>query len=91
MDFKDIQDKLKTLRDRIRAEGHITPESEAELKEILSSTLISADNEIKAIQSKITTQMAVRAGNDNKPNLTEDQLRRLSIIEKTGTGSYVTH
>lgn len=91
MDFKDIQDKLKNLRDRIRAEGRITPDSEAELKEILSSTLVSADHEIKAIQNRISAQMETRAGNDNKPTLSEEQMRRLSIIEKTGTGSYVVH
>ena len=91
MNFEDIQNKLKDLRDRIRAEGCITPDSEAELKEILSSTLISADTEIKAIQNRITAQIETRAGNDNKPNLSEEQMRRLSIIEKTGTGSYVVH
>lgn len=92
MDFKDIQDKLKNLRDRIKAEGHISDSSEAELKAILDSTLLTADKEIKEIQNKITAQMAVRPGNDNhSPKLSEDQMRRLSIIEKTGTGSYVVH
>lgn len=92
MDFKDIQDKLKTLRDRIKAEGSISSSSEMELKAILDSTLQTADTEIKAIQDKINAQMAVRAGNDNNmPDLSEEQMRRLSIIEKTGTGSYVVH
>lgn len=91
MDFKDIQDKLKNLRDRIKAEGRITSSSEAELREILSDTLTSADQEIKSLQNRINTQLEMRAGNDNKPELSEDQMRRLSIIEKTGTGSYVVH
>lgn len=92
MDFKDIQEKLQNLRDRIKAEGRISDASEAELKAILDSTLHTADQEIKAIQTKITAQMAVRAGNDNNTaELSEDQMRRLSIIEKTGTGSYVVH
>ncbi len=92
MDFKEIQDKLKNLRDRIKAEGRISSTSEAELKFILDNTLISANDEIKAIQTKITAQMATRAGNDNNmPKLSDDQMKRLSIIEKTGTGSYVVH
>lgn len=92
MDFKDIQDKLKNLRDRIKAEGRISEESEAELKAILDSTLLTADKEIKEIQNKITAQMTVRVGNDNHSlTLSEDQMRRLSIIEKTGTGSHVVH
>lgn len=91
MDFKEIQARLKDLRDRIKTEGRISADAESELKEILNSTLITANTEIMAIQSKITAQMAVRAGNDNKPALSEEQMRRLSIIEKTGTGSYVVH
>lgn len=31
------------------------------------------------------------AGNDNHSNLTAEQLRKLSIVEKTGTGSKYVH
>jgi len=91
MDFKDIQDKLKNLRDRIRDEGTISPKSEAELKEILQDTLLSANDEIHSIQEKLTAALSLRAQNDNSPTLTVEQKRRLSIMEKTGTGSYVVH
>lgn len=91
MDFKEIQDKLKNLRDRIKAEGSISPSAEAELKSILQNTLVSANEEVQAIQNKLTATMAVRAENDNKPVLSDEQMKRLSIIEKIGTGSYVVH
>ena len=89
MDLKDIQAKLKELRDRIKAEGHISPRSEEELKTLLSKTLVSANDEIATIQNRITATMAVRAGNDNV--LTPEQQKRLRIIEKMGTGSACVH
>ena len=89
MDMKDIQKKLKDLRDRIRVEGSISPDSESELRLILEDTLVSANDELSAIQLKLTTALALRAGNDNE--LSDEQKRRLRIIEKTGTGSYAFH
>lgn len=89
MDLKDIQKKLKELRDRIKTEGHISATSEQELKDILASTLVSANNELSTIQNKLNTTMAMRAGNDNI--LSDDQKKRLRIIEKTGTGSCAVH
>lgn len=89
MDLKEIQQKLKQLRDRIKDEGCISPVAEAELKAILSDTLVTANDELTAIQDKLAAQMAMRAGNDN--TLTLEQKKRLSIIEKTGTGSHAVH
>ncbi len=89
MELKDIQERLKELRDRIRAEGRISPHAEEELKNLLNSTLITANDELSAIQGKIHYSMIKRAGNDNV--LTPEQKRRLSIIEKTGTGSQAVH
>ncbi len=89
MELKDIQARLQELRDRIRAEGRISPTAEEELKTLLNSTLITANNELSAIQGKIQYSMIKRAGNDNV--LTPEQKRRLSIIEKTGTGSQAVH
>ncbi len=89
MDLKDIQKKLAELRDRIKDEGRISPVSEEQLKDILSSTLITANDELATIQNKLNATMAMRAGNDNA--LSDDQKKRLRIIEKTGTGSYVVH
>jgi len=89
MDIKDIQQKLKELRDRIKDEGRISPDSEAQLKMILNDTLISANDELTAIQDRLSATMALRAGNDNA--LSDDQKKRLRIIEKTGTGSHAVH
>ena len=89
MDLKDIQEKLKALRDRIKDEGSISPLSEQELKSILNDTLVSANDELTAIQNRLNATMAIRAGNDNV--LSDDQKKRLRIIEKTGTGSCAVH
>ena len=89
MDLKDIQIKLKELRDRIKDEGGISEISEQELKAILNDTLLSANTELSTIQNRLNATMAMRAGNDNV--LSDDQKKRLRIIEKTGTGSYAVH
>ncbi|PZQ47379.1 MAG: hypothetical protein DI551_03540 [Micavibrio aeruginosavorus] len=89
MDLKDIQEKLKELRDRIKDEGRISAESEAALKNLLSNTLVTANDEIENIQNRLSATLAMRAGNDN--DLTPEQKKRLRIIEKTGTGSTAVH
>lgn len=89
MDLKDIQQKLKELRDRIKDEGGISEISEQELKAILNDTLLSANTELSSIQNRLNATMAMRAGNDNV--LSDDQKKRLRIIEKTGTGSHAVH
>ena len=89
MDLKDIQEKLKALRDRIKTEGHISPHSEEELKSLLSNTLVSANDEITTIQNRLNATLTVRAGNDN--TLTAEQQKRLRIIEQMGTGSACVH
>lgn len=89
MDIKDIQAKLKELRDRIKQDGHISPLSEQQLKDILNDTLISANGELATIQQRLNTKMTMRAGNDNI--LSDDQKKRLRIIEKAGTGSHAVH
>lgn len=89
MDLKDIQEKLKELRDRIKSDGHISPRSEEELKALLSNTLVTANDEISTIKNRIDASMKLRAGNDNI--LTAEQQKRLRIIEKMGTGSACIH
>jgi len=92
MDLKAIQAQLESLRNRIRAEGRLSSTCENELKSILENTLITANRELIDIQNKLTATMAMRAGNDNQTTeLTEDQKKRLSILEKTGTGSTALH
>lgn len=89
MDLKEIQQKLKELRDRIRAEGHISTSSEQTLRDILNTTLVTANDELSSLQEKLSDSLSKRAGNDNV--LSEEQKKRLSIIEKTGSGSQSVH
>ncbi len=86
MDLKDIQKKLKDLRDRIKEEGQISPRSEQELRDILNDTLTTANDKLSAMQNFAAPK---RAGNDNF--LTDDQKKRLRVMEKTGTGSNAVH
>lgn len=90
MDLKDIQKKLKDLRDRIKDEGRLTPTSEAELRRILNDTLTTASDELSVLQDKLSATLAIRAGNDNTV-LSDEQKKRLRIVEKAGTGSYAVH
>jgi hypothetical protein len=89
MDMNDIQKKLKDLRDRIREDGSISDVSEKELRALLDNALITANGDLSDIQMKLSATLALRAGNDNE--LSDDQKKRLRIIEKTGTGSHAVH
>lgn len=96
MDLKSIQKKLEILRDRIRAEGRISETSEHELKNLLNNTLASASQELSTIQDRLTATIALQAGNDNitKPvntTLSDEQKKRLSFVEKSGSGSHTVH
>ncbi len=91
MDFKAIQDKLKDLRDRIREEGRISEDNEQELKFLMHETLVSATDELDGLQERLQTLATKKIGNDNLPPLSEDQSTRLSLTEKTGTGSVSIH
>ncbi len=90
MSLKDVQQKLKDLRDRIRADGKLSPGIEQELQDLLSETLSSANDEITALQDKLNATLSLRAGNDNAI-LSDEQKRRLRLVEKTGTGSQSVH
>jgi phage I-like protein len=90
MDLKLIQKKLSDLRDKIRAEGRISDANQAELKSLLEQSLMSAKEELLEAQSNLSTLMAVTSSNQNTP-LTDEQIFRLKIIEKTGTGSSAIH
>ena len=90
MRLKDVQQKLKDLRDHIRADGKLSPGIEQELQDLLSETLPSANDEITALQDKLNATLSLRAGNDNAI-LSDEQKRRLRLVEKTGTGSQSVH
>lgn len=89
MDLKDIQVRLKELRDRIKSEGHISPHAEEELKTLLGQTLVSANDEISSIRNRLNATLSIRAGNDN--DLTPEQLKRLRFVETMETGSDSIH
>jgi hypothetical protein len=90
MDLKAIHKQLKNLHDKIKKQGHISTRDEQELKALMQQTLFSASDEIDNIQHRLKIQMACNTGNDNRP-LNSDQIARLSIVEKTGTGSNLIH
>ncbi len=83
MNTKFLHKKLSTLRDRIRAEGHVSPEIQAELYDLLEQSVTSPS----ALQTGIGS---IKAANQNVP-LNDDQIKRLKIVEKTGTGSSSIH
>ncbi len=90
MTLKDIQIQLKDLRDRIRADGCLSPDIEQELQRLLNETMTTANDEIAALQDKLNASLSFRADNDNAA-LSDEQKRRLRIVEKTGTGSQTVH
>lgn len=89
MNLKEIQTKLKALRDQIKKDGHVSDDAEEQLRAILNDTLVTANDELANIQNKLNATLAMRAGNDN--DLTPEQKKRLRILEKTGTGSHAVH
>lgn len=90
MDLTAIQKKLSALRDRIRAEGRISEDAQAELKSLLELSLVTAREELTEAQTKLSGIMALKQANQND-TLTPDQIARLKIVEKTGTGSSAIH
>lgn len=89
MDLKKVTKKLSKVRDSIREKGGVTPEDEKALKELVNQTLSAAKKELATIPAKHAYERPV-AHNDNRP-LSQDQRFRLSLVEKTGTGSTAVH
>lgn len=90
MDLTYIQKKLSALRDRIRAEGKISESAQQELKALLEQSLMAAQDELSEAQAKLNGILSVKSANQNTP-LTPEQIIRLKIVEKTGTGSSSIH
>ena len=90
MDLKAIQNQLKKLHEKIKEQGHLSDSDEQELKSLLQETLFSASHEIDTIQSRLKIQLACKQANDDR-KLSADQIARLTIMEKTGTGSNAIH
>ncbi len=90
MDLKAIHKQLKLLHDKIKKQGHMSATDEQELKSLMQETLTTASTEIDSIQNGLKRQMTFGTANANRP-LNSDQIARLSIVEKTGTGSNLIH
>ena len=90
MTLKQVQEKLRVLRDRIRNQGEISADDEKELKSLIRETLKGANTELEDLQGRLT-KVAHKQCNDNSMSLNEDQQFRLSITEKAGVGSTAVH
>jgi protein subunit release factor A len=90
MDLKVIQKQLKKLHEKIKEQGHLSDSDEQELKTLMQETLFTASSEINNIQHRLKIQVACTPSNNNRP-LSADQIARLNIVEKTGTGSNAIH
>lgn len=90
MDLKAIQKQLKELHAKIKEQGHLSASDEQQLKSLMQETLFTASSEIDNIQHRLHVQTACKNSNDNRP-LSPEQIARLSIMEKTGTGSNAIH
>ena len=90
MDLKTVQQQLKLLRDRIKSQGEISSDDEQELRSLISQTLETANDELEDIQQRLEKNVIRKKANDNI-ELTDEQKARLTITEKTGTGSIAVH
>tara|TARA_B100000508_G_C11321226_1_gene209568 strand:- start:254 stop:520 length:267 start_codon:yes stop_codon:yes gene_type:complete len=88
MNLKNVAKKLSKVRDSIREHGGVSEEDEAALKALVNETIGSAKGELSKLPKK-QYDLPV-AHNDNQP-LNKDQRLRLSLMEKTGTGSLSVH
>ncbi len=92
MNLKKVTQKLAEIRDHVGDNGKLTEDNKTELKLLVAET-------IKIAQEKSKKKNAVMAmpdfdniivHNDNQ-SLSSDQSFRLSLVEKTGTGSHLIH
>jgi len=91
MNLKKITKNLSSVRDSIDENGEITPEDEQALKDLVSETIAVAKNDLKDLREHgIEMPKMPIPHNDNQP-LTTEQRFRLSLMEKTGTGSFEIH
>ena len=91
MSIKTVQRKLADFRQKIADKnGKVTQEDKDYLQKLINEELIEAQVEFASQPTKFSTLDIPEAENDNVP-LNKDQKYRLSLIEKTGTGSYCVH
>lgn len=90
MDLKAIHKQLKNLHDKIKKQGHMSANDEQELKTLMRETLSTASDEMDSIQTRLQLKVICGTSEGNRP-LSADQIARLSVVEKTGTGSNLIH
>lgn len=88
MNLKNVAKRLSKVRDSIREHGGVSAEDEKELKALVQETIGVAKNDLSKLPKKSFSMPTPH--NDNQ-QLSPDQRFRLSIIEKTGTGSASVH
>lgn len=89
MNLKNVAKKLSKVRDSIREHGGVSQEDEKALKKLVQETIGCAKEELSHLANH--KQYALpKPHNDNQP-LNQDQRFRLSLMEKTGTGSLSVH
>ncbi|MEM9469573.1 MAG: hypothetical protein AAF988_05365 [Pseudomonadota bacterium] len=89
MNLKKVTGKLKKVRDSIKANGSVSAEDEAALKQLVDQTIQCAQTELHTMDLASMPNLP-KPHNDNQA-LSSDQRFRLSLIEKTGTGSVTIH
>jgi hypothetical protein len=88
MNLKHVAKRLSKVRDSIREQGGVTAEDEKALQDLVNETIGCAKQELSKIPQRTKDMPAPH--NDNQP-LNKDQRLRLSLVEKTGTGSASVH
>lgn len=87
MDLKTIHKQLKNLHDKIKKQGHMSTSDQQELQSLMNETINTASYEMTNIQTRMGLKMSATT---TRP-LNAEQIARLSIVEKTGTGSNRIH
>ena len=90
MNLKKVTKKLSAVRDSIRENGKITEEDEKALRSLIGDTLTIAQSDLKKLPNKVKNRQMPLPENDNT-ELTSEQMYRLRLMEKTGTGSLSIH
>ncbi len=88
--LKKVTEKLSKVRDSLSENGEISKENQEILKSLIGDTIEIAQKDLKKLPNSMRSRFMPTAENDNTP-LTSEQKYRLSLIEKTGTGSASIH
>lgn len=88
--LKKVTEQLSKVRDSVRENGSISPEDEATLRTLIGDTINIAQEDLPRLPNRLKSRTMPLAENDNTP-LTTEQKFRLTLMEKTGTGSASIH